>query len=105
MLDASEVFIHDFETGETQSPWREAFRQYDVKTETQGRETVIDEDTVFVEESDYGRAVSLSADGDLYWTYVNRESDGEVYQLSWSRYLTEEEGSAIARSVSTQNCP
>lgn len=105
MLDASEVFIHDFETGETRSPWREAFRQHDVKTETQGRATVIDEDTVFVEESDYGRAVSLSADGDFYWTYVNRGSDGEVYQLSWSRYLTEEEGSTIARSVSTQSCP
>lgn len=105
VLGASEVFIHDFETGETRSPWREAFRQHDVKTETQGRATVIDEDTVFVEESDYGRAMSVSADGDLYWTYVNRGSDGEVYQLSWSRYLTEEEGSTIARSVSTQSCP
>ena len=104
VLGASEVFIHDFETGETRSPWREAFRQHDVKTETQGRATVIGEDAVFVEESDYGRAVSLSADGDLYWTYVNRGSDGEIYQLSWSRYLTEAEGKPIARALRENPC-
>lgn len=105
VLEANEVFIYDFEMGETRSPWREALARHEVKTETQGRATVIGEDTVFVEESDYGRALTLAADGELHWTYVNRGSDGEVYQLSWSRYLSLEEGEAIARTVRTQSCP
>ncbi|MXY23763.1 MAG: hypothetical protein F4Y45_04470 [Acidobacteria bacterium] len=105
VLDASDVFIYDFETGKTRSPWRDALADYQVRTETQGRATMIDEDTVFVEESDYGRALSLSADGELHWTYVNRGTDGEVYQLSWSRYLPADEGDRIAEAVSTRVCP
>ena len=34
----------------------------------------------------------MSTDGTLHWTYVNRGTDGRVYQLAWSRYLTAEAG-------------
>lgn len=105
VLGANDVYIHDFETGETRSPWREALRLHDVRTATQGRATVIGDNDLFVEETNRGRALRLSTDGSLHWTYVNRASDGEVYQLAWSRYLTAEEGAEIAQAVTAPGCP
>ena len=105
VLGASDVYIHDFETGETRSPWREALLHHDVRTTTQGRATVIWDNDVFVEETNRGRALRLSIDGTLQWTYVNRASDGEIYQLAWSRYLTADEGVAIAQAVTAPGCP
>ena len=105
VLGASDVYIHDFETGETRSPWREALLHHDVRTTTQGRATVIWDNDVFVEETTRGRALRLSIDGTLQWTYVNRASDGDIYQLDWSRYLTADEGVAIAQAVTAPGCP
>ena len=105
VLGASDVYIHDFETGETRSPWREALLHHDVRTTTQGRATVIWDNDVFVEETNRGRALRLSIDGTLQWTYVNRASDGEIYRLAWSRYLTADEGVAIAQAVTAPGCP
>ncbi len=105
VLGANDVYIHDFEKGETRAPWREALLHHDVRTATQGRATVIGDNDVFVEETNRGRALRLSTDGTLHWTYVNRASDGEVYQLAWSRYLTAREGAAIAQAVTAPGCP
>ena len=33
VLGANEVYVHDFATGEARSPWREAMRRHDVRTE------------------------------------------------------------------------
>ena len=99
MIGASEVFIHDFETGKTRSPWREAMALHEVHTPTQGRSTVIGAGSVWVEETDRGRTLALDTEGAILWRYVNRGSDGEVYQLLWSRYLTQEEGERIAGAI------
>ncbi|MXY23743.1 MAG: hypothetical protein F4Y45_04370 [Acidobacteria bacterium] len=105
VLGANEVYIYDFATGESRSPWRDALLQHDVRSETQGRATVIDEDDVFVEESDHGRALRVSTDGTLRWSYVNRGPNGRTYQLFWSRYLSAEEGDPIAQAVTAHPCP
>ena len=104
VLGANEVYVHDFATGEARSPWREAMRRHDVRTETMGTATVFDDGGLMVEENDYGRVLRLSADGALLWSYVNRASDGRVYRLGWSRYLDAEYGAEVARSVAAADC-
>ena len=105
VLGANEVYIHNFETGETRSPWRDALLHHDVRTEKEGRATVIGDNNVFLEESGRGRALRLSDDGTLHWTYVNTASDGNVFRLSWSRYLSPTGGAAIAQAVTAPGCP
>ena len=104
VLGANEVHLHDLASGATRSPWREALRRHDVRTATEGRGTVLANGDVFVEETDYGRALRVSADGTLRWSYVNRAGDGQVYRLAWSRYLDAEEGAPIAAAVETLSC-
>ena len=58
-----------------------------------------DDGGVMVEEYDYGRILRLSADGEVRWSYVNRASDGRVYQLGRSRWLDAEYGAAVVQSL------
>ena len=101
---ANEVYVHDFATGETRSPWREAMRRHDVRTETAGGATLFEDGGVMLEEADYGRVLMLSPDGERVWSYVNRASDGAVYELQASRWLDAEHGAAAARSIASRDC-
>lgn len=104
VLGANEVLVHDLESGRTRSPWHDALLRHEVRTATEGRSTVLENGDVFVEETNHGRALRVAADGTLRWAYVNRAADGQVYQLSWSRYLDEDEGGAVAKAVMALDC-
>ena len=103
VLDANEVYVYDFATGEARSPWREAMRRHDVRTPARGSATVLDDGGLIVEESNYGRVLRLSADGEPVWSYVNQAPDGLVHQLT-ARYLDAEYGAGMARSIASFDC-
>ena len=104
VLGANEVYVHDFAAGETRSPWREAMRRHDVRTMRRGGATVFADGSVMLEESRYGRILTLSPDGERVWSYVNRASDGKVYEIPASRWLDAEYGAEVARSIASRDC-
>ena len=104
VLGANEVYLHDLVSGAARSPWRDALRRHDVRTLTQGRATVLADGDVFVEETNYGRALRVGADGKLRWSYVNRSDDGLLYVLTWSRYLDADAGARLAAAVTALDC-
>ena len=99
VLGANEVYIYDFATSETRSPWREALQRHEVRTPYMGSATLFGDGGVMIEEHAYGRILRLSADGAVQWSYVNRASDGRVYRVVWSRWLDAEYGAAVVRSL------
>ena len=104
VLGANEVYVHDFATGETRSPWREAMRRHDVRTRRRGGATLFGDGGVMLEEADQGRVLMLSPDGEEVWSYVNRASDGFVKQIPASRWLDAEYGAEVARSIASSDC-
>ena len=104
VLGANEVYLYDLGSGAARSPWRDALRRHDVRTDGGGRATVLADGDVFVEESYYGRALRVAADGTLRWTYVNRSDDGLLYILVWSRYLDADAGARLAAAVTALDC-
>ena len=104
VLGANEVYVHDFATGETRSPWREAMRRHDVRTVYHGGVTLFGDGSVMLEEADYGRILMLSPDGEEVWSYVNRASNGIVYMIPASRWLDAEYGAEVARSIASFDC-
>ena len=104
VLGANEVYVYDFATGEVRSPWREAMRRHDVRTETRGGATLFRDGSVMLEESGRGRLLMLSADGERVWSYTNRVSDGSVRMLQASRYLDAEYGAVVTRAVAARDC-
>ena len=104
VLGANEVYVHDFATGETRSPWREAMRRHDVRTAFRGGATLFGDGSVMLEEAEEGRVLMLSPDGERVWSYVNRASDGMVYGILASRWLDTEYGAEVARSIASLDC-
>ena len=101
---ANEIYVHDFATGETRSPWREAMRRHDVRTRRRGGVAVFGDGSVMLEEADQGRVLMLSPDGEEVWSYVNRASDGMVYEIQASRWLDAEYGAKAMRSIAALDC-
>ena len=104
VLGANEIYVHDFATGKARSPWREAMRRHDVRTMFRGGATLFGDGGVMLEEADQGRVLMLSPDGEEVWSYVNRASDGMVYQILASRWLDAEYGAEVARSIASLDC-
>ena len=104
VLGANEVYVHDFATGETRSPWREVMRRHDVRTPRSGGATVFADGSLMVEESHQGRILMLSPNGERVWSYVNRASDGVVYMINASRWLDAEYGAQVVRSIASLDC-
>lgn len=101
-VDVNQVVIHDFRTGKSETPFSAAFEQNEIRTPTQGRSELLPDGQLFVEETDYGRILKVSDSGDVIWQYINRASDGNVYVVNWSRYLSLEAAHAAVRQA--ENC-
>jgi len=84
---SNEVVIYDFKTNQYTSYLKKSLARENVQTITEGLNQILDNGDLFVEETDFGRALFFNADGSLRWQYVNRSNDGAIYALSWSRIL------------------
>lgn len=99
----NDIMVYDFDTGTVTSPWINGFKALDLRTITEGRgERVGDE--VFVEETNYGRAVQFDAGGNVTWQYINRAADGRVYMLNWSRVVPRALGDQVRNVVLEAKC-
>lgn len=99
----NELMVYDFDTDTVTSPWSKGFLSLDLRTITEGRgERVGDE--VFMEETNYGRAVQFDASGNLTWQYINRAADGRTYMLNWSRIVPRALGNQVRSVVSEAKC-
>jgi len=87
----NEVIIYDFKTNEYSSYLKDSLINNDVRTIAQGRNQILTNGDLFVEETNYGRTLYFNADGSLRWTHVNRADDGNVYPVGWSRILYTQE--------------
>ncbi len=83
----------------------EAFRALKLKTETQGRGRILENGEIFVEESNYGRAVAFAPDGTVAWQYINRPTaQDRSFNLHWSRIVDRETGDAVRALLETGAC-
>jgi hypothetical protein len=102
---ANGVLVHDLATGQPPRPWGEAMAALEVRTVSEGLADLDPDGGVMIEETNYGRLLSLDAEGTLRWSYVNQASDDLVYHVSWSRLLSRAEGEALAAATAAAGCP
>lgn len=95
----NEVIIYDFKTDEYSSYLKDSLVNNDVRTITQGRGQILDNNDLFIEESNYARTLYFNADGNLRWTHVNRADNGNVYLVGWSRILYTQEDIQIVNNL------
>lgn len=100
----NQAYLHNFETGNTTSLHADALAELKPITATEGRLQVLDDSSLFIEETNNGRLFKIDATGKLEWAYVNTYDEEYVGALGWSRYLTKQE---LEKTVSLEQlrCP
>tara|TARA_Y100001958_G_C21235659_1_gene562004 strand:- start:1533 stop:2900 length:1368 start_codon:yes stop_codon:yes gene_type:complete len=83
----NEVLIYDFEKDNFSSYMQNVFKEYDIKTVTEGRSEILPNGDLYIEESNHGRTLYFNSDSTLRWTHVNGYENGNVYFIGWSRLL------------------
>lgn len=83
----NEVYIFDFKTSETSTPYTDFLMKAKVKTMTGGRSEVLPNGDVFIEETDFGRMLRGS-NKQIIWQYVERVDEKSAAVLGWSKIIT-----------------
>ena len=99
-----EINIYDFDTHTVSSPWKAALEKHDVRAETGGLYEILPNDDLFVEETNYGRLIHMTIEGEIEWEYVNRAQNGSIYRVGWNRLIDRERGDHILANINAANC-
>ena len=58
-----------------------------VRTPTGGASEILDDGSMMVEETDYGRILFFNNTGDLEWEFVNKDDNDNIYIIQFSRII------------------
>jgi len=60
------------------------------KTETNGLSQILKDKSLIVEESVHGRIILFNKQGEKEWEFVNKDKNGDIGFISWSRVIEDE---------------
>ena len=100
---ANRVAVYDFATAQVSYPYAGALARYTIATHQQGRQHIMPNGDLVVEDSEGGRLLRFAPDGTLRWEYFNIDRQHRLVQLRWSRYLDPQtDGTAIQAAVNAR---
>ena len=85
--ETSEVLIYNFETKEFKKIFNEQLKQENFKTSNGGVSQILKDGSLMVEEQKFGRIILFNNKGDKEWEFVNKDENGDIGQISWSRII------------------
>ena len=86
-LKVAEIIIYDFESQKFRKKFQESLNLYKVKTSVQGLSEILDDGSLFIEETQKGRLLFFDKKGNLEWEYINKAKNGKNYALGFSKIL------------------
>jgi len=104
VVNHNRLYVYDFKTGKSESPFETAFAKWDIRTITEGLATSMSNGDMFVEETNYGRVLRLSPDGTVRWRYIAGGARGARYEMGWSRYLDPKADAAGIAAATNARC-
>ena len=86
-LRNAEVIIYDFEKKRFRKKFEDSMILHNVQTSVQGLSEIMDDGSLFVEETQRGRLLFFDNKGDLQWEYINKAKNSKNYALGFSKIL------------------
>jgi uncharacterized protein YaaR (DUF327 family) len=83
----SEVLIYNYETNKFKKVFNDQLQKENFKTFTQGLSHIFDDGALLVEEQNHGRIILFNNKGEKEWEFVNKDKDGDIGFISWSRII------------------
>ena len=67
---------------------KKQFNDFEIQTIGEGLAEIYNDNSVFIEESNFGRLLMLDQNGEIIWEYINRsKTNNKLYRLNWSRVI------------------
>ena len=94
-----EILIYNFRTKSFSKKFENQLNKNDVNTSVQGAAEILDDGSLFIEETNRGRILFLDKNGKLLWEYVNKAKNGKNYSLAFSKILSNDEN--LKKTINT----
>ena len=86
----SEVVVYNFETKKFRKLFNNQLQKENFKTESQGLSHIFKDGSLMVEEQNHGRMILFNSKGEKEWEFVNKDKNGDIGFVSWSRVIEDE---------------
>jgi len=86
----SEVMVYNFETKKFRKLFNDQLQKENFKTESQGLSHIFKDGSLMVEEQNYGRIILFNSKGEKEWEFVNKDKNGDIGYVKWSRVIEDE---------------
>ena len=83
----SEIIVYNFETKQFKKLFNDQLKKENFKTVTSGKSHLFEDGSLLVEEMMYGRIILLNSNGEKEWEYINKDKNGNIGLLYWSRVI------------------
>ena len=100
----SDIVVYDFSTDTVTHPYQAALEREKVAALFEGLYTILPGGDYIVEDQNTGRLLIFAADGKKLGQFINRNPDGQVYQIGWGRFVDQQYGDAVLTSLGTPDC-
>ena len=101
----SEILIYSLKDENFYKKFNEQLIEDDFKTDTEGLSEILKDGSMLVEEQNHGRLIFFNNNGEKEWEYVNKDSKGNIYFISWSRIIEEKNLlTKIKESINNKKC-
>ena len=87
----SEILIYNFETKEFTKLFNNQLQKENFKTIEEGLSHIFKDGSLMVEEQNHGRIILLNNKGKKEWEFVNKDKNGDIGLISWSRIIEDSE--------------
>ena len=88
--DHSEILIYNFETKTFSKKFDKEIKKENLKTDSGGLSEIFIDGSLLFEEMDHGRVILFNQNGKKEWEFVNKDVNGDIGFLSWSRVIEDE---------------
>jgi len=86
----SEVVIYNFESKKFRTLFNDELKKNNFKTSSGGLSHIFKDKSLMVDEQDYGRILLFNNKGEKEWEFVNKDKNGDIGFISWSRVIEDE---------------
>ena len=86
----SEILIYNFETKTFKKLFNDQLKKENFKTTSQGLSHIFKDGSLMVEEQNHGRIILFNNKGEKEWEFVNKDKNGDIGFVSWSRVIEDE---------------
>ena len=88
--DYSEVIIYNFETKKFKTLFNDQLQKNNFKTYSEGLSHIFKDGALMVEEQNHGRIILFNNKGEKVWEFINKDKNGDIGDISWSRVIEDE---------------